>query len=103
MCRAVESSLKDKRRGDDVRNVGKEHSIPWRIKFLSCCIVDMLTDDVTRVFGSVDCREIGSVPIGVATSKRASTHSFTLSHTHTRFLFLSSPLSPSRVMLTGQV
>lgn len=47
----------------EVRDKRKEHIIPWRIKFLSCCIVDILTDDVTRLFGGGGCRlkRFGSV------------------------------------------
>lgn len=64
----------------EARNEGKEHSIPWRIKFLSCCIVDILTDDVTP---SWVCRlqEIGSVPIGGSQARIRTQHTHNTQHT----------------------
>lgn len=69
-CPSAEQ-LKDKTEATtEVRNAGKEHSIPWRIKFLSCCIVDILTDDVTRL-RPVDCKRDRISP---NRESQASTH-----------------------------
>ena len=66
------------RRGQRFRNEGKEHNIPWRIKFLSCCIVDILTDDVTRL-GAVDCEKSDQSQSGSAS--RHTTRALPFSHT----------------------
>lgn len=76
--------------------------IPWRIKFLSCCIVDILSDDVTRP-GAVDCEEIGSVPIGVASKQEQHSNTQHTTHTHTHTHPLSLFLSLSHTPLHTSV
>lgn len=96
MCSATSEG---QRRGAEVWNGGKEHNIPWRIKFLSCCIVDILTDDVTLVLGFCRLQEIGSVQIGVPSTNIqtcADTHQHTLSLCFSRSLSLSRPISHAR-------
>lgn len=56
--------------------------IPWRIKFLSCCIVDILGDDVTRP-GAVDCKRSDQSQSGSRASTNTHTHKLSLSHSHT--------------------